>query len=615
MGRTPLWLPRVSGLIIAIGLLVGVGMLGVSLNRKTGESLAEARRTTGANAVAEASDRLNRGLQELTTRLSTFAEDQAFTMDPNDPADTRALRALVDDSPFYAAGLTTPGTVLLTAAASAPLPDPLDPGYSAMVQAPNVPPVKVTAQPSNGLLSSVMLADRNPVIAIGVVLLDLNGQLRGRLLGWAALRDPQVRRILGTEAGTGPLTSMISFDRAGRVVTSARTELIGTVDPAVLLTTDRGTTTPTLRTTTVDGAPGVAFHVGALPGDWSIIGSARTTDFYGDVSRRTRLVNLALVAIVLTAAVVLIVTGVRADRRVHRHQERFRALVQNGSDVIVVLDADGDMIYASPTALKLTGAGAGGAGGVEDGTGPESGWTMRALSYVHPDDRAGVQAAFRGARDARGVVHRAEFRLRRAAGDDIWLDASVTDLRSSAAGGIVVNARDITDNRRLRERLHEQATVDTLTGLGNRRRLYHDLADALAQRPGPAVLFIDLDRFKPVNDGLGHEAGDELLRLVAARLAGCLRSCDALARFGGDEFVIVAPGLTAAAARGLASRVVAALEEPFALAAAPDVRIGASIGIGLAGPADHPDDVLRRADAAMYRAKQECGAYAATGRR
>jgi len=595
---TPLWLSRASGLIVAIGLLVGVGLLGVSLNRATGESLEDARRTAGVNAVAEASDRLTRGLQELTTKLSTFAEVHPFTMVPNDPTDTRMLRELVGDSPFYALGLTTPGAVLLTAAASAPLPDPLDPGYSAMSQSPNVPPAKVTAQPSEGLLSSVMMADRNPVIAIGVVLLDLNGQTRGRLVGWAALRDPQVRRILGTEGGTGPLTSMVAFDRAGRVVTAARTDLIGTVDPAVLLSIDRGNTTPRMRSTTVDGRSGVAFHVGALPGDWSIIGSARTTDFYDQVRRRTRLVNLALVAVVLTAAVVLIVTGVRADRKVHRHQERFRALVQNGSDVIVVLDAEGDMLYASPMSTKMT------------GHDTVAGGRNAAISYVHPDDRRTVRTAFLAAQDAPGVVHRAEFRLRRANGADIWLDASVTDLRSSAAGGIVVSARDITDNRRLRERLHEQATVDALTGLGNRRRLYDDLGAALAVGGSPAVLYIDLDRFKPVNDELGHEAGDELLRLVAARLTNCLRTGDALARIGGDEFVIVAPGLTSAGAESLAERVIAALEEPFVLALAAVVHIGASVGVEFAAPTDHPDDVLRRADAAMYRAKQVRGTYA-----
>jgi diguanylate cyclase (GGDEF)-like protein/PAS domain S-box-containing protein len=334
-----------------------------------------------------------------------------------------------------------------------------------------------------------------------------------------------------------------------------------------------------------------------MPGDWSIVGSARTSDFYGDVRSRTRLVNLALVAVVVVAIVVLIVTGSRADRKVLRQQERFRALVQNGSDVIVVLDAEGGMLYASPTSIKLTGH------GTATGSQPTA-----ALNYVHPDDRRPVRAAFLAARNAPGVVQRAEFRLRRADGCEIWLDASVTDLRSSAAGGIVVNARDITDNRRLRERLHEQATVDPLTGLGNRHRLYDDLGAALAQEREPAVLYIDLDRFKPVNDELGHEAGDELLRLVAARLGACVRAGDALARIGGDEFVVVAPGLDRAEAVALAARVVAALEEPFVLAAAPDVRVSASVGVGFAQPGDQPDDVLRRADAAMYRVKH--GGYA-----
>jgi diguanylate cyclase (GGDEF)-like protein len=159
-----------------------------------------------------------------------------------------------------------------------------------------------------------------------------------------------------------------------------------------------------------------------------------------------------------------------------------------------------------------------------------------------------------------------------------------------------------------RAELEYQVLHDPLTGLPN-RTLFNDRAQiALARlrRHGGslAVLFLDLDRFKPVNDGLGHAAGDRLLVLVGQRLRSLLRTTDTAARFGGDEFTILCEDVDEAAARAVAERIVAAFNEPFELGPY-DCFLSASVGVALAHDA-HTDvaELLRRADAAMYEAKE-----------
>ena len=164
--------------------------------------------------------------------------------------------------------------------------------------------------------------------------------------------------------------------------------------------------------------------------------------------------------------------------------------------------------------------------------------------------------------------------------------------------------RLLAERAALHQQLLRQATHDGLTGLPNRAALLDRLA-----RPAPsgrALLFVDLDGFKPVNDRLGHVVGDQLLHAVAARLAGCLRDGDLAARLGGDEFAVLLHGEDAEAiAEAAARRVLAALTLPFALSAG-QVTVGASIGIATSAPAASltGDDLLRRADAAMYAAKR-----------
>ena len=161
------------------------------------------------------------------------------------------------------------------------------------------------------------------------------------------------------------------------------------------------------------------------------------------------------------------------------------------------------------------------------------------------------------------------------------------------------------------------ACTDLLTDLPNRRRLYDELQIMLARAgrsgSGIALLLLDLDRFKVINDLHGHIAGDQLLQLVAARLRTLARTGDLIARLGGDEFALAAPFdspgqpcLHAEAVAQLAQRVVAALEQPFKLASGLMVQVGVSIGLALAQSADEGTEALiRRADVALYRAKSD----------
>ncbi|MGW4944316.1 diguanylate cyclase domain-containing protein [Actinoplanes sp. NPDC004185] len=170
-------------------------------------------------------------------------------------------------------------------------------------------------------------------------------------------------------------------------------------------------------------------------------------------------------------------------------------------------------------------------------------------------------------------------------------------------------ARLAGQRRRAEQALRRMATHDALTGLPNRaaclERLETDLAGPRAGHPaGLAVLFTDLDGFKPVNDRLGHAAGDELLIAVAARLRGCVREDDLVSRFGGDEFVVVCRDADPrAAVDAICARIREMVEQPLTVGG-ETVRIGLSVGVAFAGPAATTDDLIGRADLAMYAAKQ-----------
>jgi diguanylate cyclase (GGDEF)-like protein/PAS domain S-box-containing protein len=271
-----------------------------------------------------------------------------------------------------------------------------------------------------------------------------------------------------------------------------------------------------------------------------------------------------------------------------------RAILQHTSDVVLVLDAAGSLAFVGPRAQRKL--------GLEVGTGAEG-----LLQVVDPDDRERVRACVvewlaLGASDLQ-----LELRVLDRRGRTRSLDVRAQDLRADPdVLGIVMTGRDITERRAFEDHLAHEAKHDPLTGLANRsavlERLAEDL-DSSQQRP-VCVFFIDLDRFKLVNDSHGHGVGDRLLVALGRALRGLLRPEDLVGRFGGDEFVVVTNSVpTAAAAEGLATRIRKALEEPF-LIGRRELFVSGSVGIAMAEPGDAPEVLLREADTAMYRAKE-----------
>ncbi len=189
-------------------------------------------------------------------------------------------------------------------------------------------------------------------------------------------------------------------------------------------------------------------------------------------------------------------------------------------------------------------------------------------------------------------------------GTDAWYALSAAQL----GDGLVVTYADVTEHKNAEENMRRLAYYDELAGLPNRRAFFERAAtlQALAQRRGwtIALLFVDINGFKAVNDTQGHEVGDRLIKEVAARLRGVVRGEEPFARMGGDEFALLLSDVDEADAARVAERVVAALSQPYALGNAT-VRVGASVGIALGEPNDKIDLLLRRADEAMYRVKAQ----------
>ncbi len=286
----------------------------------------------------------------------------------------------------------------------------------------------------------------------------------------------------------------------------------------------------------------------------------------------------------------------RLADELRRSERRFSALVTRSSDIVMVVSPEGTIQYASPAFEAVLGYPIGEA------------QRLHGPVLIHPDDIEGLRAALEATHSPDATVHQ-EIRLISSRGEYLWFEAAMTNLTDDPdVSGIVANMRDITRRKDAEDRLAHAALHDSLTGLPNRSLIQNRIeqmhARARRQHIPTAVLFIDLDNFKDINDTLGHEAGDQLLAGVAARLTTALREEDTVGRLGGDEFVVlVEDGSLAAGPDVVAERIRDVLATPFrVLASETPLQITASIGIAEGDRLD-PGELLRDADIALYRAK------------
>jgi len=285
------------------------------------------------------------------------------------------------------------------------------------------------------------------------------------------------------------------------------------------------------------------------------------------------------------------------ERALEASEARFRVLTESGLDLISVLAEDGTILYQSPALRNLL------------GYEPAETVGRNVFDLVHREDADQARQAFRRILETRHFREPLEFRIRNREGAWRTFESLGTNcVDNPHIRGVVFNSRDVTDRKAIQQRIQHLAYHDNLTGLPNRGLLQDRLAHSIARadRTGRkvAVLFIDLDNFKNINDTLGHDVGDELLRQVARRLGECVRAGDTIARQGGDEFIVLLDNLEdGRGASVVAQKILNSLRAAFPLGGT-EQHVSGSVGIAVY-PEDGKDaqTLMKNADTAMFHGK------------
>jgi diguanylate cyclase (GGDEF)-like protein len=341
--------------------------------------------------------------------------------------------------------------------------------------------------------------------------------------------------------------------------------------------------------------PRIAFAVALLaaPGVVDLVGYVDGEDL-NPVPLATA--GVVLCTLVFVRALRLLRSRDAAGRQLAASERRYRALAVHASDTLVVLDAGGRILDEAPNL------------GVRAGSIVSGATRGASFADLFDGDRSTAATLLERAVLSPGEVCDGELMAHGTDGGDTWIAARLVNLLGdSDVGGVIVDLQDVTARHDAELLLEHQAYHDPLTGLAN-RSLFHDRAEnaiARSTRSGSevAVIYLDLDGFKTVNDSLGHEAGDVLLRVIAQRVRDAVRDGDTVARLGGDEFAVLVEGDHAAdEATEIAERILDILVSPVSVEGHL-IGVTASLGIAVGDPGSTASTLLRNADTAMYQAK------------